>query len=108
LFHRKQELETDCQAMQMRTMELTETHNILQQNFDILTDKVNDLYNEKYQVEQFVSRFKYTNRKYHKIKSIVEQIVNRQLAERGPLLTSAVITVVQALRTRDIKTEILE
>ena len=55
--HRKQELERDCQAIQRETVELIQTHNMLQQNFDTLTDKVNDLYNEKDQVGQFVSRF---------------------------------------------------
>ena len=45
--HRKQELERDSYAIQRETMELTQTHNILQQNFNALTYKVNDLYNEK-------------------------------------------------------------
>jgi chromosome segregation ATPase len=56
--HRKQDLERDCQAMQRETVELTQTHNMLQQNFDTLTDKVNDLYNQKCQLEQFVSKYK--------------------------------------------------
>jgi hypothetical protein len=34
--HRNQELEIDYQAMQRRTIEMTETHNTLQQNFDAL------------------------------------------------------------------------
>ena len=48
--HRKQELERDCQVIQRETVELTETHNMLQ-NFDILTEKVNELYNERCQLE---------------------------------------------------------
>ena len=67
---------------------------MLQQNFDTLTDKVNDLYNEKCQLEQFVSRFKNGNRNYLEIRGTAEEIVNRLLAEQGPLLTSAIIAVV--------------
>jgi chromosome segregation ATPase len=96
--HRKQELEKDCQVIQRRIMELTETQDMFQQNFDTLTDKVNDLYNEKCQLEEFVSRFKNGNRTYLRIRTIAEQIVNRLLAEHGALLTSAIIAVVHALR----------
>ena len=74
--HRKQEVERNCRAIQRETVELTDTRNMLQQNFDTLTDKVNDLYNEKCQLEEFVSRFKNGNRKYLEIRSIAEQIVN--------------------------------
>ena len=52
------------------------THHTLQQNFDALADKVSSLYNEKCQLEQFVSRFKNGNREYFMIRSIAEQIVN--------------------------------
>ena len=96
--HRKQELERDCHAIQRETVELTQTHNTLQQNFDTLTEKVNDLYNEKCQLEQFVSRFKNGNRAYLEIKSIAEQIVYGLLAEHRALLTSAIIAAVHALR----------
>jgi FtsZ-binding cell division protein ZapB len=60
--HRKQELERDCHAIQREAVELTDTHNMLQQNFDTLADKVSNLSNEKDQLEQFVSRFKTGNR----------------------------------------------
>ena len=96
--HRKQELERDCQAIQRETVGLTQTHNTVQQNFDTLTDKVDDLYNEKCHLEQFVSRYKNGNRSYLEIRSIAEQIVNMLLAEHGALLTSAIIAVVHALR----------
>lgn len=98
--HQKQELERDCQAMQRRTIELTEALNTLKQNFDALGNKVNDLYNEKCQLEQFVSRFKNNSRNYLKIRGIAEQIVNTLLSEQGALLTSAIIAVVRALRER--------
>ena len=74
--HRKQELERDCHAIQRETVELTQTHNTVQQNFDTLTDKVDDLYNEKCQLEQFVSRYKNGNREYLEIRGVAEQIVN--------------------------------
>ena len=46
--------------------------------------------------QQFVSRFKNSNEKYLKIKSIAEEVVDRLLKERE--LTSALIAVVEALR----------
>jgi hypothetical protein len=48
--HRKQELERDCHAIQRQTVELTQTYNTFQQNFDTLADKVSSLYNEKCQL----------------------------------------------------------
>ena len=71
---------------------------MLQQNFDILTENVNDLYNEKCQLEQFVTRFKNGNREYLMIRSIAEQIVYGLLSEHGELISSAIMSVVQALR----------
>jgi hypothetical protein len=73
---------------------------MVQQKFDTLTEKVNDLYNEKCQLKQFVSRFKNSNRHYLEIKSIAQQIIYGFLAEHGALLTSAIIAVVQPLRPR--------
>jgi hypothetical protein len=96
--HRKHELERDCHAIQRGTVDLTGTHNTLQQNFDILADKVSNRSNEKDQLEEFVTRFKNGNRKYLEIRCIAEQIVNEFLTEQGALLTSAIIAVVQALR----------
>jgi hypothetical protein len=58
------------------------THNTLQQDFDALADKVSSLYNEKCELEQFVSRFKNGNREYLEIRGTAEQIVNRLLTEQ--------------------------
>ncbi|MBV9175784.1 MAG: hypothetical protein JO297_01955 [Nitrososphaeraceae archaeon] len=58
---------------------------------------MSNLYNEKWQVEQFVFRFKNGNRKYLMVRGIAEQII-RLLTEQGPLLTSAIMAVVHALR----------
>jgi hypothetical protein len=100
--HRKQELERDCHAIQRETVELTQTHNTLQ-NFDTLADKASSLYNEKSQLEEFVSRFKNGNRTYLEIKGVAEQIVYGLLSEQGALLTSTIIAVVQALRVNPDK-----
>jgi len=102
--HRKQELERDCQAIQRETVGLTQTHNTVQQNIDTLTDKVDDLYNEKCHLEQFVS----SSRNYlEQIRGIAEQFVYGFLAEHGGLLTSAIIAVVQALRENPDKYAII-
>lgn len=69
-----------------------------QQNFDTLADKVCDLQNQKHQLEELVSRFKTSNKKYLKIKSVAEEVVDRLLAERKSLLSSALLAVVEALR----------
>ena len=88
-------------------MEATGSHNILQQNFDTLAEKVNDLYNEKCGLEQFVSRFKNGNRTYLEIRIIAEQIVFGLLAEHGALLTSTINADVQALRENPDKYNII-
>ena len=87
-------------------MELTQTHNTLQQNFDTLSDRVSDLYNQK-QLEEFVSRLKNGNRNYLEIRDIAEQIVYGFLAEPGALLTSVIIAVVHALRQNPVKYKII-
>ena len=70
-----------------------------QQNVDTLSERISKLYNEKQRLEQFVSRFKNTNRIYLKIKSIVREQVNGLLAEEEhkPLLNLALSAVVEAL-----------
>jgi Lhr-like helicase len=88
-------------------VELFDTHNTLQENFDTLADKVYSLCNEKSQLEEFVSRFKNGNREYLMIRSIAEQIVNTLLAECGALLTSAIVAVVEALRVNPDKYAII-
>ena len=47
---------------------------------------------------KFVFRFRNSNKKYLKIKSIAEEHVNKLLTEQGGLLTSALIAVIEALR----------
>lgn len=81
-----------------RIVELAGIEKMHQQNFDTLADKVCDLQNQKHQLEQLVSRFKTSNKKYLKIKSVAEEVVDRLLAERKSLLSSALIAVVEALR----------
>ena len=95
--YQKQKLKRDLQVIQRQIIELTDIEKLHQQNFDALTDKIYCLQNEKNKLEQFVLRFRNSNKKYLKIKSIVEEHVNRLLTEQGGLLTSALIAVVEAL-----------
>jgi DUF438 domain-containing protein len=67
----------------------TDIEKVHQHNIDTLGDKPCNLQNEIHQLEEFVARFKNTNKKYLRTKSIVEEIVNGLLTENG---------AVQALR----------
>ena len=67
-------------------------------NCETLQKNIDQLYNEKCQLEQFVSRFRNTNRRYLKIKSIAEEYVNKLLADQEPLLDLALNSVIEALR----------
>jgi cell division septum initiation protein DivIVA len=69
-----------------------------QHNIDTLQNDIENLHNERSELQQFVFRFKSSNRRYLQIKSMAEQVVNRLLAERKSLLTSALVAVVEALR----------
>ena len=69
-----------------------------QQNFDSLADNICDFRNQKHQLEQFVFRFKNSNKKYLKVKSIAEDHVNRLLTEEESLLDLALKAVIEALR----------
>jgi len=52
------------------------------------------------QLQQFVFRFKDIDRRYLQIKSIAEQVVDRLLAERKSLLTSALVDLCIQLVSR--------
>jgi chromosome segregation ATPase len=93
-----QELEKDLQARRTNIVELTEVENMLHQNIDTLQNDIDRLLNERLQLQQVVSRFKDGNEKYLQIKSIAEIDIDRLLAERKSLLSSALIAVVEALR----------
>ena len=77
MHYQKQKLERDLQVIQRQIIELTDIEKLHQQNFDALTDKIYSLQNEKNRLEQFVSRFRNSNKKYLEIKSIAEDHVNR-------------------------------
>jgi hypothetical protein len=96
--YQKQKLERGLQVIQRQITELTDIEKLHQQNFDALTDKIYILQNEKNKLEQFVLRFRSSNKKYLKIKGIVEEQVNRLLIEHRGLLISALLAVVEALR----------
>ncbi|HEY6883430.1 MAG TPA: hypothetical protein VI278_05265 [Nitrososphaeraceae archaeon] len=105
--YQKQKLERDLQVIQRQIMESTEVENMHQHNVDTLQNDIEYLYNERSQLEQFVSRFKNSDRKYLEIRGIAEQIVNRLLAEQGALLTSAIMAVIQALRENPNRHDII-
>jgi chorismate mutase len=69
-----------------------------QHNIDTLLNDIDHLFNERSELQQFVSRFKNSNEKYLQIMRIAEQVVYRLLAERKSLLNSALVAVVEALR----------
>jgi len=83
---------------QQSNTELADVENMHQRNFDILADKICELQNQKHQLEQFVSRFKNSNEKYLKIKSIAEDHVNGLLTDEESLLDLALKAVIEALR----------
>jgi DNA-binding Xre family transcriptional regulator len=74
----KQELERDLRIVNSRITELADVEKMHQKNFDIL-DKICDLQKQKHRLEQFVFRFKNSNKEYLEVKSIAEEIVNRLL-----------------------------
>jgi hypothetical protein len=79
-------------------VELTEVENMHHQNVDTLQNDIHSLFNEKCQLQQFVSRFKNGNDKYLKIKDVAEEYVSRLLREQESLLDLALKAVIEALR----------
>jgi chorismate mutase len=86
------------QARKRQIAELTEVENILHENIDTLQNDIDRLFNERCQLQQFVSRFKNGNEKYLKIKGVAEEHVNRLLTEEESLLDLALNAVIEALR----------
>jgi chorismate mutase len=86
------------QVRKRQIVELTEVENMHQHNIDTLQDNIEHLLNERSQLQQFVSRFKNTDRRYIQIKRIAKEVVDKLLVERKSLLTSALVAVIEALR----------
>src|SRR6188472_3516509 len=74
-----QELEKQLQARKRQIAELTEVENMYQHSVDTLQDEIEHLFNERRQLEQFVSRFKNVNEMYLQIKDAAEEQVKRLL-----------------------------
>ena len=74
--YQKQKLERDLQVINTRLVELSDVEKMHQRNFDTLADNICNLQDQKHQLEQSVSRFKNSNKKYLKINSIAEDHVN--------------------------------
>jgi hypothetical protein len=71
---------------------------MLQYNIGTLQNNRYQLFNERSELQQFVSRFRNSDRRYLQTKRLAEEVVDRLLKERKSLLTSALIAVVEALR----------
>ena len=95
---KKQKLERDSQVVQIQITELTEAEAMYSSNCETIQKNIDQLYDDMRQLERFVSRFRNTNRKYLRIKSIAEEQVNRLLSEQEPLLDLALNSVIEALR----------
>jgi chorismate mutase len=93
-----QELERALQGRKRQIADLTEVENMHQQNVDTLQNDIDHLFNERRQLQQFVSRFKNGNEKYLEIKGVTEGHVNRLLTEQESLLDLALNAVIEALR----------
>jgi hypothetical protein len=98
MHYQNQKLERDLQAVQRQIVDLTETEVLYSSNCKTLQNEIEHLYDEKCQLEQFVSRFRNSNKKYLKIKSIAEEHVNSMLAQQEPLLDLVLNAVIEALR----------
>jgi septal ring factor EnvC (AmiA/AmiB activator) len=98
LKYQNQELEKELQARKKHIAELTEVESMLHQNVDTLQNDIDRLFNERSQLQQFVSRFKNSNRRYLQIKDAAEEHVNRLLTEEESLLDLALKAVIEALR----------
>jgi chorismate mutase len=67
-------------------------------NVDTLQNDIDHLLNERRQLQQFVSRFRNSDRMYLQIKDVAEEQVNRLLTEQESLLDLALKAVIEALR----------
>jgi hypothetical protein len=94
------------QVIQRQIIDLTDIEKLHQQNFDALTDKIYCLRNEKNKIERFVFRFRNSNKKYLKIKSIAE-VVNGLLTEQELFLDLALKAVIEALRMNPLRYAII-
>jgi nucleoid-associated protein YejK len=90
-----QELEKELQARKRQIAELTEVENMHRYNIDTLQNDIDHLFNERSQLQQFVSRFRNSDRRYLQIKDVAEEHVNRLLTEE-PLLDLALKAVIES------------
>src|SRR6187200_1499906 len=68
LKRQNQELELDLQIRKRQIAELTEVENMHQKkDVDTLQNDINRLFNERHQLQQFVSRFKNSDSRYLQI-----------------------------------------
>ena len=107
-------LQRYCQTLQNQVQDLKYQNQKLERELQVrkkqmldLTDDIDRLFNERRQLQQFVSRFKNSNEKYLKIKSIAEETVNRLLTEEETFLDLALKAVIEALRMNPDKYNVI-
>jgi DNA-binding Lrp family transcriptional regulator len=92
----KQEVQRDLHVINKRIVDLADVEKMHQNNIDTLQNDIEHLFNERSELQQFVSRFKNSDKRYLQIKGIAEEVVDRFLAELKSLLNSALVAVVEA------------
>src|SRR5919197_6714163 len=100
--YKKRRFENDSQAMQRQIADLSEVEDDIQRSVDALAEKMSKLYNKKQKLEEFVDKFRNTNKKHLKIKSVAEEHVNKLLTQtkqdKKALLSVALQSVILALK----------
>jgi hypothetical protein len=99
----KRSFENQSRAMQEHIASLFKVSEQQQQNVDTLSERILGLANQKQSLEEFVYKFRNTNKKYLKIKSVAEEHVNKLLTQteqdkKALLLSIALQSVILALR----------
>src|SRR6188472_1378008 len=107
LKYQNQKLERDLQVRKKQMLDLTEVEIMHRRNVDTLQNDVDRLLNEWRQLQQFVSRFKNSDKRYLQIKDAAEEQVNRLLREEESLLDLALKAVIEALRMNPDKYKII-
>jgi hypothetical protein len=96
----KRLLENDIQSTRKNISDLKEAQRQMQQTFDNLLYRTNNLRSRAESLQQFIARFKRTNKDYVKIREVAEDYIRSVLAEedKSKLLSVALNSVVEVLR----------
>jgi hypothetical protein len=72
--YQKQKLERDLQVIQKQVIELTEVESMHQHNIDTLQNDIDRLFDERSELQQFIFRFKGSNRRYFKSRGLLKKL----------------------------------